>query len=110
MKNNWYMDPEELAAAVLESQRMDAPTERVCRMFRLIAERLTGSPRYAHYSLDDKADMVSAALEKMIKNIKNYRPERGAKAFNYFTMCAEQAFWQFLKKHYGWINKRRMAA
>ena len=74
-KKNWYMDPEELADAVTECQaRGNAPTERACRMFRTLAERLTGSPKFSRYSPDDKAEMVSDALLKCVKNIKNWKP------------------------------------
>lgn len=54
--------------------------------------------------------MVSAALEKCIRNIKNYKAEYADRCFNYYTRCAEHAIWTVLKKHYRQMNiSRRMA-
>ena len=52
-------------------------------------------------------DMISAALEKCIKNIKNYKPQYADKCFAYFTRCVEQAFWGVLGKHYKHVNMVR---
>lgn len=55
-------------------------------------------------------DMVSAALLKCAKNIKNYKKERADVCFNYFTRCAEHAFWEMLSKHYKHVNMVRRLA
>lgn len=52
-------------------------------------------------------DMVSAALLKCAKNIKNYKKERAASCFNYYTKCTEHAFWETLGKHYKHMNMVR---
>jgi hypothetical protein len=78
-------------------------------MFRSIAQHLLGSPRFSRYRREDKDEMVSAALEKSIRNIKNWKPERRASSFSYFTMCCEQAFLAFLIKHYRYVNQKRAA-
>ena len=51
--------------------------------------------------------MVSAALLKCLKNIKNYKKEKASSCFNYYTRCAEHAFWEFLAKHYKQLNIQR---
>lgn len=48
--------------------------------------------------------MVSAALEKCVKNIKNYKAEYASVCFNYYTRATEHAFWEVLKKHYRRMN------
>lgn len=53
--------------------------------------------------------MVSAALEKMIRNIKNFKQQYRKCAFSYFTRCAEQGFWAYLMKHYRNVNVKREA-
>lgn len=53
--------------------------------------------------------MVSVALEKMIRNIKNFKPQYRKCAFSYFTRCAEQGFWGYLVKYYKHLNKQREA-
>ena len=55
-------------------------------------------------------DMVSAALVKCIKNIKNYKAEYADRCFNYFVRCVEMSFWETLKKHYRYLNTRRRLA
>lgn len=78
-------------------------------MFRSIAQHLLGSPRFSRYGRADKEEMVSAALEKAIRNIKNWKPERRKSSFSYFTMCCEQAFFAFLTKHYRYVNQKKAA-
>ena len=51
--------------------------------------------------------MVSAALLKCVKNIKNYKKEKADSCFNYYTRCAEHAFWDVLGKHYKQMNIQR---
>lgn len=50
--------------------------------------------------------MIGDAVLKMIKNLKNYKPERSASAFNYFTRCAYCSFLANLGKHYKYINSK----
>jgi len=82
----------------------------VCLYFRLIAQHLIGDSRYRNYSKDLHEDMVSAALEKCVKNIKNYNAEYADRCFNYYTRCCEHAIWTVLKKHYRQMNIRRELA
>lgn len=56
-----------------------------------------------------KEDMCSAALVKCLKNVKNFKPEKGA-AFSYFTRATEYAFWEVLNKHYKYLNAMRAQA
>lgn len=109
-KKTQYLTSAELAEALEESQKLGYPTERVCNYFRLIAQHLLGDSRYRNYSKDLQEDMVSAALLKCAKNIKNYKKERAASCFNYYTKCTEHAFWETLGKHYKHVNMIRQLA
>ena len=106
-KKKPYLTSEQLAIELEKSQQQNAPTEQVCIYFRLIAQHLLGDSRYRNYSRDLQDDMVSAALEKCIKNIKNYKKEYADKCFNYYTRCTEHAFWEVLSKHYKQKNIQR---
>lgn len=66
-----------------------------------------GSPKYKAYSFHIKEDMASAALEKCIRNIKNYKAEHKANCFSYFTRCVECAFFEYLRKYYKQVNIRQ---
>lgn len=105
-----YLEPEELAAELAKSQPPAQPTEELCRMLRMIAEHMLGSPKYCGYAKDLQQDMVSCALIKCLKNVKNWSPDKGASSFNYFTRCCECAFWDCLKKHYRHVNLQREMA
>ena len=76
----------------------------------MIAWHLLGDSRYRNYPKDLQEDMVSAALLKCSKNIKNYKKERAASCFNYYTKCTEHAFWNVLGKHYKHVNMIRQLA
>lgn len=105
-----YLTSDELADALEEAQAGgNRPTERLCRMFRTLSERILRSPKFSGYSFADKEDMSSAAMEKMIKNIKNWKPEYRDNTFNYFTTCCHQAFYGWLRRYYKWINQKREA-
>jgi DNA-directed RNA polymerase specialized sigma subunit len=73
-------------------------------LFRRIAEHLICAPHFNRYPWALKEDMQSYALEKMIKNIKNYKQQYRDKCFAYFTRVAETAFIYQLKKHYKQVN------
>ena len=53
--------------------------------------------------------MVSAALEKCVRNIRNYKKKYADRCFNYFTRASEHAIWEVLKKHYRHVNLVRRA-
>lgn len=78
-------------------------------MLRQISTHLLGDSRYRRYSKHMKEDMCSAALVKCLKNVKNFKPEKGA-AFSYFTRATEYAFWEVLAKHYKQLNLLRELA
>lgn len=54
--------------------------------------------------------MASAALEKMIRNIKNWDRSKAYGTFNYFTTCCHQAYYRWLSLHYRRINAARELA
>lgn len=68
---------------------------------------MLGMPSFKNYHQDVKDDLVSDAVLKMIKNLKNYKPERSSAAFNYFTRCAYCSFMATLTKYYKYVNLKR---
>ena len=102
-----YLTSEQLSVELEKSQQQNAPTEQVCIYFKMIAQHLLGDSRYRNYPKELQEDMVSAALEKAIKNIHNYKPQYKDKCFNYWTRCCEHSFWSTLGKHYKYMNMVR---
>lgn len=106
-KKQPYLTSAQLSEALEESQKLGRPTEQVCQYFKLIAQHLLGDSRYRNYHKDLHEDMISDAILKCIRNIKNYKPEYADCSFNYFTRCVEHSFWTTLGKHYKHMNNVR---
>lgn len=107
-KKTPYLTSQQLAEELTKSQAQgNVPTVRLCEYFRLIASKFTGLSKYRNYSRSLKEDMESAALEKCIRNIKNFKPEKADKCFSYYTRCVETSFWESLNKHYRHVNAIR---
>ena len=102
-KRNHYIDRADFTEALLEAQAHGQPTERVCRLFRLLIERYLSGVRYSRYDTATKEDMSSAALIKCLKNLHNYTAGKGS-PFSYFTRAVECCCIDYLKRHYKHIN------
>lgn len=72
----------------------------------VVAEHLLEHPRFVRYNPFDKEDMKQEAVLKMMKNLKNFKPEKG-KLFSYLTTCCWTAFVIHLAKYYNELNKKR---
>ena len=60
----------EASSPIVEERQ---PSERFGELMLLIAKNLLLSPRFAGYGWEDKEEMVSEAVLKMMKNIKNIK-------------------------------------
>ena len=98
-KRQHYISAEELRDALLESQQAGEPTVRLCNLFRLLISRYLSGPRYSGYDRSTLEDLASAALVKCIRNIPNYKPDKGS-PFSYYTLAVECSCKDYLSKHY----------
>lgn len=101
-----YIDRDTFHEALVECIATGEPTVKVCNLFRLLIRRYLSGPRYSGYDTHTLEDLSSAALLKCLKNVRNYRPERGS-PFSYYTLCTECACKDYLKKHYEQVNIKR---
>lgn len=101
-----YINPTEFREALLEAQSLGEPTVKVCNLFRLLISRYLSGPRYSGYDAATLEDLASAALIKCLKNLGNYKPDRGS-PFSYFTLACECSCKDNLGKHYGHKNLMR---
>lgn len=69
-------------------------------MFKLMVNHILRSKSFSNYNQDLKDDLASHALEKCIKNIKNYKKEKADVCFNYYTRTIFCAFMDVLGKYY----------
>lgn len=94
-----YISGDEFKDALLEAQSLGEPTVRLCNLFRLLISRYLSGPRYSGYDAATLEDLASTALLKCLKNLKNYKQERGS-AFSYFTLATECSCKDSLGKFY----------
>ena len=75
-------------------------------MMYVVADHLLEHQRFVRYPQHMKEDMRQEAVLKCIKNLKNFKPEKG-KLFSYFTTCCWTAFVVYLSIHYKEMNQKR---
>ena len=76
------------------------PSERFGVLMLEIAENLLKSPKFARYPVEDREDMRSEAVYKMLKNLKNVDGAKKKSLFSYFTLCAQCAYLTYLRRKY----------
>lgn len=86
----------------MEAKTLGEPTVRLCQLLRLLISHFLTGPRWCGYKTLHQ-DLESACLIKALKNVKNFREDRG-KAFSYMTLVCQTACTDFLSKHYGHRN------
>lgn len=87
----------EASSPVVEERQ---PSERFGELMLKIAKNLLLSPKYARYGWEDKEEMVSEAVLKMLRNLKNVDGTKKKSMFSYFTLCANCAYLTYLRKKY----------
>lgn len=87
----------EASSPVVEERQ---PSERFGELMLEIAKNLLLSHKYARYGWEDKEEMVSEAVLKMLRNLKNVREDKRNSLFSYFTLCANCAYLTYLRKKY----------
>lgn len=76
------------------------PSERFGELMLEIAENLLKSPKFSRYSVEDREEMRSEAVYKMMKNLHNVDGTKKKTMFSYFTLCAQCAYLTYLRKKY----------
>lgn len=81
-------------------------SDALARMMMLIADRILQSRYFGGYPVEVREDMAGEALLKLIRNLKNFKPERGS-LFSYLSRIVFCACATYLKKHYRIRNAKR---
>ena len=69
-------------------------------MILSIPQHMLHSKCFCGYEHHLKEDMVMNAYLKIVKNLKNFKPEIGSSAFKYFSRCAYFAFCETIMSYY----------
>lgn len=81
--------------------------EQLALYVQQIARNITHTRSFSNYNDDLKDDLVSDALVKVFKNLKNMKEEKKDSFFNYISRTCYCSFYATLGKHYSYINARR---
>ena len=101
-----YLDKDEFAAEIAKWRESAEKVEdrvvhdRLALMILSIPQHMLRSKCFSGYAYDLKEDMVMSAYLKIVKNLKNFKPEIGASAFKYFSRCAYFAFCEVIMRYY----------
>ena len=109
VKKKRYCKNSQMLDELTKYHETDVMSDELGQMFIDISTRLCGHSWFRNYPQYVKDDLVSAALEKMVKagdrfDMKYKNP------FAYFTQVAFNAFRQTCMKYYKHINIRRKIA
>ena len=81
--------------------------EKLALYVQQIAKGILLSRRFINYNDEIKEDLVSDAILKVFKNLKNMKEEKKDSFFNYITRTCYCSFYYTLSKHYKYVNARR---
>ncbi len=81
-------------------------SDELARMMMTIAERILQSRHFCGYSQATREDMAQEAILKMIRNLRNYRADKGT-LFSYLSRICFCSNATYLKKHYRRRNTER---
>ena len=105
-ERNIYLDKAEFAAEIAKWRQSAEKVEdrrvhdRLALMILSIPQHLLHSKCFSGYDYHLKEDMMMNAYVKIVKNLKNFKPEIGASAFKYFSRCCYFAFCETIMKYY----------
>lgn len=95
-KNPHYLSNKEMCEEVVKCQQEGKISERLGRMFLLLAERYSKRPNFSGYTYRD--EMVANGVLACCMAVNKFNIEKSNNAFAYFTRTCFTAFIQILKK------------
>ena len=103
---NIYLDKDEFASEIAKWRDSAEKVEdrvvhdKLALMILSIPQHMLHSKCFSGYDSYLKEDMMMNAYLKIVKNLKNFKPEIGASAFKYFSRCTYFAFCETIMKYY----------
>lgn len=79
-------------------------TEKLSFYIVELAQKVTFNPNFRGYDDDFKADMISDAYLKVVKNLKNLKEEYKDSFYSYVVLTIHSSFKATLSKHYKQLN------
>ena len=101
-----YLDKEQFAAEIAKWRESAEKVEdrvmhdKLALMVLSIPQHMLHSKCFSGYDCHLKDDMMMNAYVKIVKNLKNFKPEIGSSAFKYFSRCCYFAFCETIMSYY----------
>ena len=101
-----YLDKAEFAAEIAKWRESAEKVEdrvmhdKLALMVLSIPQHMLHSKCFCGYDSHLKEDMVMNAYVKIVRNLKNFKPEIGSSAFKYFSRCCYFAFCETIMTFY----------
>lgn len=95
-KSKDYLSNKEMLSEVIHCKKDGQISEKLGKMFVLLAERYSTKPNFSGYSYRD--EMVANAILACCQNYTKFNEDKGSNPFAYFTQIIHNAFIQVLNK------------
>lgn len=108
MKNTkeFYINPKDLKNEVEITQRNKQCTDKLATYLITLHKKVLNFPAFRNYSIDEKDEMMSYSLERIIKR-GIYTADVNKNLFSYFTTGIYTNFQNHLKRYYKRLNQQR---
>lgn len=108
MKNDkqYYINPDDLKKEVELTQRNRQCTDKLATYLITLHKKVLNFPTYRNYSIDEKNEMMSYSLERILKR-GIYTADINKNLFSYFTTGIYTNYQNHLKRYYKRLNQQR---
>ena len=95
-KEEGYLPNPEMFKEVLKCQETGVISERLGKMYMIMAKRIATKPNFSGYSYKD--EMISNGVVACCAALHKFNPEKSENTFAYYTSIIHNAFIQILNK------------
>ena len=103
-KEEGYLSNKEMYAEVIKCQENDEISDKLGKMFMILARRYATKPNFAGYSYKD--EMISHGVVACVASLHKFNAEKGNNPFAYYTSIIHNAFIQILNREKNQHNIR----
>jgi len=95
-KHEDYISNKQMYQEIIDCQKAGVISDKLARMFMLIAKRYATKPNFSGYTYKD--EMISSGITSCVAAFPKFNGEKSENPFAYFTMVIHHAFIQILNK------------
>ena len=95
-KEEGYLSNKEMLAELIACQERNLVSDKLGRMFMILANRYATKPNFSGYSYKD--EMISNGVVACVAALRKFDPMKSSNPFAYYTSCIHNCFIQILNK------------